>query len=159
MTDTTLLKKLAEARRDDAKATAELKKLQEQDGFKRWKLIQSTARRTVEDLTSQVREFYVNIFRNDGKEALPAQTKIQQSEVVGYDLNQALEWAKQNMPDALLVMLDQAVFEAHAQAVRGTEKALPFVTFSKVEKVTIASDLSSYLEPEPVQEPEVEIPF
>jgi hypothetical protein len=62
---------------------------------------------------------------------------------VVYDPDKALEWSRSNLLAA--VTLDRKMFEAHAKAVAKTQP-LEFVALVQVPSITIASDLSTYIE-------------
>jgi hypothetical protein len=93
------------------------------------------AKADVEDATAAVRRAGVEAFEETGKTRPHPAVTIKQFTVLDYDEDEALLYARYNLPQAL--KLDRRVFERVAKAAQPY-----FVAISKEPRATIARDLS-----------------
>lgn len=92
----------------------------------------------VAELEAAVREQALTVYTATGQKSMPGVT-VKVFTRLQYDAGQALEWARANLPTAL--MLDKKRFEAVAKAID-----VPCVTLVEEPQAQIAKDLSRFLE-------------
>jgi hypothetical protein len=98
------------------------------------------ANQQIDDLTKQLHELALNDFRATGSKKPHPAMGIRVSTKLVYDLGVALDWAKTNLPAALV--LDTKTFEGF---VKATTVPVTFVSVTETPTATIATDLSAYL--------------
>lgn len=118
------------------------------------------------ELEKDIRDMGVINYLHSGekKPAAGVTVKVFTIKSINYDKDQARKWVLEHAP--LLVKIDFAGFEKHAEAVSQTIP-LDFVTIITEEepRTEIGKDLSKYLPPAPVPQPapvaveEVPLPF
>jgi hypothetical protein len=91
-------------------------------------------------LTEQLHELALNDFRATGSKKPHPALGIRVSTKLVYEPVVALDWAKTNLPAALV--LDTKTFEAF---VKATTVPVNFVSEMQIALATIATDLSEYL--------------
>jgi hypothetical protein len=91
-------------------------------------------------LTEQLHELALNDFRTTGSKKPHPALGIRVSTKLVYEPGMALDWAKTNLPAALV--LDTKTFEAF---VKATTVPVTFVSEMQIASATIATDLSEYL--------------
>jgi hypothetical protein len=94
-------------------------------------------------LTEQLHELALSDFRATGSKKPHPGVGIRVSTKLVYDQGVALDWAKTNLPAALV--LDTKTFEAF---VKATTVPVTFVSELQIASATIATDLSAYLQEE-----------
>jgi len=128
----------AENRAEVAAAQAELETsgawiyLEQQRGYL------GTARADVADAEAEARKQAMIVFAETGsKEPHPA-VKIKMYAILEYNDKDAIDYAREHLPEAL--KLDKRTFKKAAQAI-----AMDFVAILQEPRATIARDLSGYL--------------
>jgi hypothetical protein len=141
---TELLAKLAAQRLTLATAkemkTAMVKTFEETPSFQAIQGNIASAANQIDDLTQQLHELALSDFKATGSKKPHPGVGIRVSTKLAYDPAVALDWAKTNLPAALV--LDTKTFEAF---VKATTVPVTFVSVTETPSATIATDLSEYL--------------
>lgn len=93
----------------------------------------------VSDFDTAVRQLALRIYGQNGKKQLSEHVSVHSVRVLEYDESKAFEHCRNHLHN--LLDLNKGRFEKYARAVEDTAP-LPFVTISKVSRVSIATDLS-----------------
>jgi hypothetical protein len=104
-----------------------------------------TAKADVEDATAAVRRAGVEVFEETGMTRPHPAVQIKRYKVLDYDADEALNYARFYLPQAL--KLDRRIFEKIAVTLieEFAKAELDFVAISKEPRATIARDLSEYV--------------
>jgi hypothetical protein len=98
------------------------------------------AAQQVDELSNQLREQALADYKATGSKKPHPAMGIRVSTKLVYEPGMALDWAKTNLPAALV--LDTKTFEAF---VKATTVPVTFVSIQETPTATIATDLSEYL--------------
>jgi N-methylhydantoinase B/oxoprolinase/acetone carboxylase alpha subunit len=101
----------------------------------------NNAAQQVDELSDQLRELALADYKATGSKKPHPVMGIRVSLKLTYDPAVALDWAKTEMPAAL--MLDTKTFEAFVKSANTVP--LTFVDYQQIPSATIATDLSEYL--------------
>ena len=96
-----------------------------------------------EQLGEKIKEIALEEFNKTGQKKIIDGIGIREMTKFLYDVDQALEWAKKEMP--AILQIDKKQFELYLKSAEKVGKELPAnAKMLKVPSVTIAADLSAY---------------
>lgn len=141
------LKLLAKWRSEEREASQNLKDLrialEESPEYQDWSFKFHEASGKTAELENTIKKEAIKNYEETKDKAVNAHVGIREMTKLEYELQKAVEFCKDKLPEAF--KFDPGVFEKYVKAM---EKISPvdFVKISKVPQATIATDLSEYLD-------------
>ena len=139
------VRELSQVRNEEARARSEITAMRrELEASERWQThfaIQKETRERASVLEAGIKRLTTEYFETTGEKKAHEAAYIRVIETLEYDEEQALAWARENLPKAL--KLDSDVFEEYVKGMRNINP-LPFVTFKKEPQPCISRDLSRF---------------
>ncbi|HEX8843973.1 MAG TPA: hypothetical protein VF791_04990 [Pyrinomonadaceae bacterium] len=139
------IRELGQVRSEETHAASELTAMRKElEASERWQThsdIRKEAKERVSVLEADVKKLTVEYFEATGDKKAHEAAYVRVTETLEYDEEEALTWARANLPEALT--LDVDAFEEYVKGMRKINP-LPFVAFKKEPQPCIARDLSRF---------------
>lgn len=143
------LRLLARTRGIKAEIDADWKALNDRvKKAKKYKQLKADRKRYADFVTGyegDVRAAALELYDGENKEVTEG-VNIQDKTDVTIDAQGALEWARENMPAAIIETVDLDLIKTYAEALEKRGESLAFVTVNEYQVATIKRDLSFILD-------------